>query len=351
MLALAAAAQGSHFVPDHLAVLRAGDGAYKLVLKQSPIFIDQFDPGASNVAPSFTVRIPTNGPDSFFFNGHAASEGNLTRSVNHKLLAFAGYGGMDLLQVNGTASRLNIPHGFATVDAAGGVHSFTYKSDRPEVKVNPRGVITDGSNDFWGCGNAFGTYYYNPVTGGDLVRFHALPSTRAINIINDVLYVSLNGADASLGEQPAGVYNFDGAARPRQADAPAKLVIEAAPDYQKVAGFEINPAEDVAYLADTSAGVQKYVKNGGKWTFVYNISIPQTIPKELNNAAGCFGLVVDFTRAAPVIFATTTEGYGGSVNANRLVRIVDTNSTPAVVTIAQAGSTNIAFRGLAFTPD
>jgi hypothetical protein len=74
--------------------------------------------------------------------------------------------------------------------------------------------------------------------------------------------------------------------------------------------------------------------------------IPQTIPKDLNNSDGCFGMVVDFSKTAPIICATTTECYGGLVNSNRVVRIVDTNSSAMVVTIAQAGSTNIAF-----TPD
>jgi len=38
------------------------------------------------------------------------------------------------------------------------------------------------------------------------------------------------------------------------------------------------------------------------------------------------------------------------VNSNRLVRIVDTNSTALVTTLVQAGSTNVAFRGIDFTP-
>src|SRR5215467_6413842 len=97
-VSLAASAQSASFLPGHLAVLRAGDGVLELSLKQSPVFIDQFDANGFNGSPSATVKIPTNGPDAFFFNGHAATEGNLTRSADHKLLAFAGYGGVALLQ-------------------------------------------------------------------------------------------------------------------------------------------------------------------------------------------------------------------------------------------------------------
>jgi hypothetical protein len=93
------------------------------------------------------------------------------------------------------------------------------------------------------------------------------------------------------------------------------------------------------------------VKSGGSWKFAYNFSVPQVIPKAANHAEGCFGLVVDFSGAAPIIYATTTEGYDGCVNSNRVVRIVDTNATAAVTTVAQAGSANIAFRGIDFTPE
>ncbi len=353
MLAVGLAGQSlnAQFSPEHLAVLRAGDGMCKLSLRQSPIFIDQFDLNASNAAPSFTAKIPTNGADSFFFNGHAATEGTLTRSVNHKLLSFAGYGGTDLLQVSGTASRLNIPRGIATVDHAGAVHTYLYKADMPDAKVNPRGAVTDGAGNFWGCGNAFGTYYFNPPGSQTVVRIKSIPNSRAINIINDKLFVAINAADAMLLDQAAGIYNFPAAPLPHDAGATAALAIPSAPGFERCASFDINPAENVAYIADTAAGVQKYAKTDGQWKLAYSFSVPQTIPKVQNNAAGCFGLVVDFSRTAPVIYATTTEGYGNSVNSNRVIRIVDTNSSAWVLTVAQAGSTNVAFRGIAFTPE
>jgi hypothetical protein len=350
VLALADA-QGTHFLPAHLAVLRAGDGMVDLKLRQAPIFVDQFDPGTLNAAASFSVQIPTNGPNSFFFNGHAASEGTLTRSADHKLLAFAGYGGVDLLQVAGTASRLDLQRGFCTVDSLGTIHTFLYKNDMPDAKVNPRGVATDGENNFWGCGNSYGTFYYNPSVSREPVRFSAFPNSRAIRIIKDTLYATMNAADGFAKDEPPGVYGFLAQALPRQTDDSATLVVPSATDYKKVVDFDINPEGNIAYMSDTAAGIQKYVKSGKKWELAYNFSIPQHIPPDLNNAAGCFGLVVDFNGPAPVIYATTTEGYAGSVNSNRVVRIVDTNSAAVVTTLVQAGSTNIAYRGIDFTPN
>src|SRR5215469_1611835 len=68
------------FLPKHLAVLRAGNGTIDLHLKQSPIFVDEFAEGSFNNGPIISVTIPTNAADPLFFNGHAATEGMLSRS-------------------------------------------------------------------------------------------------------------------------------------------------------------------------------------------------------------------------------------------------------------------------------
>ena len=349
-------AQPARFLPGYLAVLRAGDGVLDLRLKQSPVFIDQFTPGPFTTSASFSLTIPTNGPDGLFFNGHAATEGNLTLSADRRLLAFAGYGGVSLLQSKGTPSLLDIGRGFCTVDAAGSIHTKIFRSHIGLEKMNPRGVVTDGTNGFWGCGNAFGTFYYNQASSNPPIVFRAIPNSRALRIVGSVLYTSLNGADATASDLSPGIFLFeDGSGNttplPVSQNSSLKLFIPARAPYTKTVGFDLKPDGSVAYMSDTMAGVQKYVRTNGVWQFAYNFAIPQTIPGSENNATGCFGLVVDFGRPAPVIYATTTEGYGGCVNSNRVVRIVDTNATAVVTTIAQAPSARIAYRGIAFTPE
>lgn len=349
-------AQTLHFQPGQLAVLRAGDGVVKQHLKQAPIFIDQFDPKNFSDAPSLTVAIPTNGASSFFFNSHAATEGVLARSADHRFLVFAGYGGVSLLEKPGVPSLLDIERGFCTVDATGNVKTMLYEPGPSADKINPRGGVTDGNNDFWGCGSAQATLYFNPVSHKTPTEFPAVPTTRAMKIIDHVLYATLNGADATAMDGRAGIYQFTDASGnptplPQAADARVKLVVPASDDYTKISGFDLNPAKTIAYLADTAAGIQKYVNTNGAWKLAANFAIPQNIAAADNHASGCFGLTVDFSGAAPIIYATTTEGYNGTVNSNRVVRIVDTGANPAVTTLAQAHSANIAFRGLDFTPE
>lgn len=348
-------AQTAHFQPGQLAVLRAGDGQVPQQLKQAPIFIDQFDPKNFNGAPSYTVPIPTNGANAFFFNGHAATEGVLARSADHRLLVFAGYGGVNLLAKPGTPSLLDLQRGFCTVDASGTIHTLLYKPESDEEKINPRGGTSDSGTNFWGCGNAGATLYFSPASKTP-VEFASVQNTRAMKIINHALYATLNGPDGIAMDSPAGIYQFADAAGaplplPQQADAKIQLVMPAADAYVKISGFDLNPDKTIAYTADTSLGIQKYVKSGTSWKLAYNFAIPQIIPAAENHAAGCFGLAVDFSGPAPVIYATTTEGYNGTVNSNRVVRIVDTNATAVVSTVAQAPGDNIAFRGIEFTPE
>jgi len=349
-----ASAQTPSFAPGQLAVLRAGNGDINLRLKQAPIFVDQFDPARFNDAPALSVAIPTNGPNALFFNGHAATEGNLTRSADHRLLAFAGYTGVNLLQTTGVPSQLSIPRGFGTLGVSTGSFALVYTSNSWYDSANPRGVVTDGAGNFWGCGDLHGTTYYNARTAPQPFEFKTLLNTRAIKIINQTLYASLNAADGQDTEDAGGIYNYVSGSTPvplpKDAGCSMSLVLAAASGFKKTAGFDLNAAGTIAYVADTVAGVQKYVKAGATWKFTYNLTIPQVIPPDQNNGEGCFGVAVDFSGANPVVYASTTEGWGGA-NSNRVVRIVDTGANSVVTTIAQATSTNIVFRGIDFTPE
>ena len=357
-LALAAQAQSgapAAFLPKHLAVLRAGDGNVKLHLKQSPIFVDEFAEGGFNSAPVMSVAIPTNGPDTLFFNGHAATEGMLSRSGDGKLLTFAGYGGVNLLEKSGTPSLLDIGRGLCAVDASGKTHAVIFENYTGAEKMNPRGAVTDGDSHFWICGNASATAYYR-TDSKEFVSFNRVPNSRQVKIINGTLYTTLNGEDGIFANVSPGIFSFaddDGkpVALPREHDTTVILQVPVEKPYVKIAGFDLSPDGNTAYTADVDQGIQKYVKADGAWKLAYHFAIPQNIPAAANNMEGCFAVTVDFSGANPVIYATTTEGYGGSVNSNRVVQIVDTGASSAVTTVAQSPSGNIAYRGIAFTPD
>ena len=93
--------------------------------QQAPVFVDQFDPGRFNAAPTFTVPFPRTAR-TLCFSTPRGDRRDFDPLADRRLLALAGYGGVNLLEKPGTPSLLDIQRGFATVDAAGTVHTFLY---------------------------------------------------------------------------------------------------------------------------------------------------------------------------------------------------------------------------------
>jgi hypothetical protein len=384
---LMAATAQAQFTAGKLAVLRAGDNGTSAAsslngAKQSPTFIDQYDPvnpiSISNTntgtnGPIYSVAIPTNDPGALWFNGHAGTEGYLAQSGNADSLSFSGYGG-DILAQSGTPSQLPINRGICVIDVSGNSYIPYEGSDwyglGAGTQTNPRGVVSDdGTNNFFGSGSLDGTEWYSPSQSDPPVTVQNLSSMRDVKIINGVFYTSLQEGDGG-GQYPQGIYNlitFDGTfpvTLPEGDSFFLNLVVPASALYPNVEGFDMNPQRNIAYTADNTYGIQKYVEVDGNWTLACAFGI-------LNNTSsgapifpasytGCFGLVVDWSGSYPVVFATTTEGNGGYANSNRVIRIDDnynftdgnlhTNDV-SVTTLATGWSGNVAFRGLAWTPD
>jgi len=386
-LALCGQAQNTNlaFVPGKLAVYRGGDGIITITTgRQHPAFIDEYDPLAANQAsPIISVALPTNGPNAIWFNAHAGSEGQgLSRSASHQYLTMTGYHG-DLNSEAGTPSGTNYPRGFGLIDAFTNYNlvyasPFWYGLQPGITQNNPRGIATDGSNNFWGSGTVAGTQSGGFTESGTLFWNSAVSpspelvqsvanSAYSMKIVNNVLYmVAKNEAGGALNN---GIYNFvdfsgnGGAPVPLpwipngvQHIVTTNLFLDFGATYSGILTFDMNSSGTVVYAADTTYGIIKYVNTAGTWSSPYLFSSTNlgtsTQPK---SATGCFGVAVDFSGSNAVIYATTMEeGDGKNTCSNRLIRVVDSGdpSTNLVAqTLAVANGTNEVFRGLDFTPD
>jgi hypothetical protein len=408
LLACSVQAQNTNlaFTPGKLVVLRAGDGIITIKTgRQHPDFIDEYDPALANQAgPLLSLELPTNGPNAIFGNAHAGSEGQgMTRSADRQYLTVCGYCG-NINSISGTPSSATnaanpdgYPRGFGLIDAFTNFNvtyasTFWYGQPPGVSQDNPRGIATDGSNDFWGCGTVAGnqtggivaetgTLFWNGNENPDPGPIqNEVDSAYFMRIINDTLYMVCQTGTG--GAQNNGVYTFQefdvfgGTPEPLpwlpgsddEGDTlTTNLFINFGPAYANILTFDMNPAGTIAYAADETYGIVKFVNNGaGSWTSPYlfnsnnigsGVGSTYGIPVHPGGSTGCYGIVVDFSGTNPVIYATTTEeGDGANLCSNRLISIVDTGTAPnstsiVATTLAQCGSINECFRGLDFAPD
>ena len=384
-MALASQAQTTAFTPGRLAVLRIGNGqpagyydpAQDWSSKQNADYIDEFLPNVSGpTAPTLTFAFPTNGANALWNNGNAGSEADsMARSADNSILTYSAYTG-DIGSIPGTPSSLPYHRILSAIDAFTNNQAVLVRDDWYGIatgKTNPRGVVSDGTNSFWGSGNNGGTLFYNPAQNdGAPVEIQNFTPTRAVKIINNAVYTTITGKDSN-NTYPCGIFNFiDFYGNPSpmpNAFAGFHLVVPAATKYTNISGFYMNKQQTIAYMADQVWGVQKYVKSGGSWQYRCNFNVQggeQTATKAFfvtndikNSVGGAWDVVADFSGTNPVLYAVTCDFsiYSGNFNSNRVVRIVDTNTAFSSVditnftVIAQAYGTNIGFRAIDFTPD
>ena len=408
-------AQTLAFAPGQLAVLQLGDGGTDRCLpanggsvaipythyaasdilgaRQTGLFIDQFDPNGFNQStPAVQVMVPTNGPAGLFINGNAGTEGSMTLAGDGSMLAVTGYAG-DILSITTgqqtAPSNLSYDRGIGTVDAFGNYQSIYRGGGWYGIatgKTNPRGVATDGAGNFWGCGNGYGSLFFNAGSAPNPIQFQNIALTSCSKVINQVLYASVKSSE-SVNLYPAGVYSFvDFFNNPVPFPTAASflhLEIPASTAHANVIGFDISPKGDQAYLADASVnasgGLSKYVKTGLTWSLAYHLAIPgyfgltsgiMTNAGATNVLVGCFSVTVDWSGAFPVVYATTADSgvsSGSPYYGNRVIRIDDTNNLATGQTIiattnmlrtivkppgtGTAQLTNVVYKSVTFTPD
>ena len=390
--ALVAHAQNTNVVipPGKLAVFKAGDNTGYWNISTSrvqPCFVQVFDPATNNQAePLYSQELPTNAPNAIWINDHAGSEGGgISRAANRQYLALEGYTGDILSPTNAKpSSDPSVSRGFGTVDVFG--NEQVLYSDLANwfglppgvIQNNPTGIATVDGTNFWGTGNvtgtsseAAGTLFYNAEESATPIEIqNYIQAAAEARIIGGILYIVVPGG---------GVYNFLNPENndavvplPYDPDVPnpvehivlTNLFLNWGSTYQNIANFDMNAAGTIAYGADQTFGVVKFVNTGGSWQpapYFFSATNIGTTAQILANQ-GCFGICVDFTGPNPTIYATTMENgtappnnSQGNANQNRIISIVDTGVDPGsnlvAQTLATATSTNESFRGIDFTPD
>jgi len=420
MLCMAAQAQTNQPVlpPGMLAVLKGGtsDTNWPMVTSRvQPIFVQVFDPSGVNQSSTSAVvsvamatnQNPVTGDfqGSIWINAHAGSEGGgISRSVDRQFLVLEGYTGNILTPTSAKPSTdPTVNRGIVRMDAFTNAISVLNtpsgwfgipQGSAPGTQDNPTGIAsTDGTN-FYGTGNfaavgtatgeTDGTLFFNseyPQNGATEVQPY-LQAAGEARIIGGSLYIAAKSATGVA----SGIYDF---VDPLNANSLVPLPFDPNvpnPDFDTcntnlflgwgsqfatILNFDMDAAHTVAYGADQTYGIVKFVNNSGTWVqapYYFTATNLGTL-KQVAGNQGCFGICVDFSGPNPVIYASTMEngadtnyvgGLGvntaaGHQNNNRIIKIVDTGANPGTnyvaTTIAIAATTNEFFGGVDFTPD
>jgi hypothetical protein len=220
-----------------------------------------------------------------------------------------------------------VPRAIGTIDGTG-AYTLAATTSTQYSGDNLRAGATDGADNFWGAGSAGGTWYFGNTAAAGSVQT-SVANCRVINVENGTLIFSTqNGSNNglySLGALPTGA-------------AVTNLLfstgIPSAPE-----DFAINPAANLAYVADDSSGggIQRWEFSGGTWNNVYTLSTGAV-------GIGARSLAVNFSGAQPVIYAVTVEAA-----ANRLIAITDIGALSVPVTLVTC-PTNEWFRAVKMAP-
>jgi hypothetical protein len=261
------------------------------------------------------LAIPSTGSSALVNSGKASSEGQLSLSADGQYLVFGGYNVAAGTPTVASSLSSADPRGIATVDANG---NYTLAATTASFYSgnNMRGGTSDGNGNFWGAGAASGTVYMGTGTPAQISSVNSL-------IVQDI------GGNLfySTAKGTTGIYEISGT--PTSGTATPTLVLaNAAPS-----DFAFNASMTIAYVANTSGGIQRYDFGGGGWTLSYT----------LDSGTGMNGLAVNFSGTDPLIYATTESG-------KKLIEITDTGSGSIANTLATVDGSTKAFLGLEFTP-
>ncbi len=307
------------FTSGSLVVSRVGDGTTTLANTAGPMSLLEFSTTGTLLTTTVISSSATSGLQT---SGTATSEGMLSLSADRSILTLAGYNapftGSGSLsgRTDAQANRAVV-----TIDSSRTVSS-------PNLVAafsgnNIRSAVANG-NDLYLAGGITGTVFRTGTTNTTLQSTNT--NTRVVNIFNNNLYYS-------TGSATQGIYAFSGL--PTAASTPSAFITGVFGQGTSPYDFAISPDSLTAYVADSTLGVQKFTRanTASAWSMSYNITT--ALP-------GLTGLAVDFSTPSPTLFAVNpTNLYFGTDN---------TNATFVMASIATAGNSTYAFRGLEFAP-
>lgn len=332
----------------NVVVERIGNGSTAFSSAAAQINVLELTPSGTVVQ---TLSSQFTGSNLQTDSGSATSNGYL--NLNGQYLAVPGYN-----SAVGTASVAGLNTKVTqTIDGTtGDVASRVLHPTNTTIfgGNNYRSAIATGSSSFYATGNGSGTsggvWYYD---GSGFVQVGSTSSTtnlRNVEIYGNQLFIS-------TGAGTPGIYSVGTGTPTNSGNALSPLITESGMNPYGFVLFDTdnNGTLDRAYIADertsnASGGINRFDFDGTTWnrvsSFRFNTTTGQ-LSTAISSVVSIRGLSGSYDSASgtTTLYATTTE-----TTNNRLIRLLDVNSTPwttatTFTTLANAGA-NYVFRGL-----
>jgi hypothetical protein len=317
-------------------VVRIGNGGAALSSGSTAVAVEEWR--TTGTTPLSTINLPiaaSGNNKPLTMSGSATSEGCLSLSADGHYLALAGYA-----SAPGTAmvKSTTVDRVVGTIDAVGTVNTALSFSTGDNGD-NVRAATTFDNIDVWisgaGSPNSNGGIWYTQRGTPGEVQIVATPNTtRCVAIFGNQLYGS-SGSGAF-----ANVFSIGfGTPTTLPAMGPKSLTTTANP--YGFAMFDLPggiTGMDTMYVADETAGLQKWTYEGSAWTLK-----PTTF--SVSGSPGFRGVAGYAVGSTVTLLATTAEA-----SMNRLVVFVDDGGATVNGTVISTAAANTIYRGVAVSP-
>lgn len=321
----------SPFQSCNLVVYSVGDGTTNLNGNSNamPVKLLEINPSNGSIVQSINSLFVGN--NLLTAPGNAVSQGYLN--------SYNGYTAVPGLNLNVNTTNSNTNNNKVTSIINGGFPNLVTRIVHPITVTIPftgdnyRSVVPTSASTFYAAGKADnstnGVWYYDGFKFNPLVGLTA----RNVEIFNNQLYVSQSSAinEVGTGTPTLGTQALN-----------QILTYTNASIYD----FSISPDGCTMYVADNGSssykGVTKWKKINGTWTFQYTY----------NSTPYAYGIVVDYSGANDIIYATTSTS---TTTSNRIEKLIDSPSSKSIIAFNSAQwpitISNYRFAGIDFTPN
>jgi hypothetical protein len=333
------------FTPGDLVVYRVGTGV-STTGSSTAVFLDEYTPGGTLVQ---SIALPMSGPVELTATGTSTTEGQLTLSPDGSTIAVTGY---DVPPANATQTATSNGT-VALVGASAGPTYYVLPASSVINGNNIRTAVVDG-NKLYISGAATYVQYaaISSLTAGGAVNAATTPVESAakniqeLQVFNGQLYFSTqkqsgygisNDSVGSLTGEPTSSTGISGV---------ADTSTNTGSFFFEHVGTG-SGAPDSLYVADNSAGIEKYSLVGGSWVVRGTIGISGGVNGITGSVDGSGYVHIAATNSTGIYTITDESGQAGTIggSATKIVSAVTNTLIEGVVDAPDDGVGSITGLG------